>query len=93
MKNTFAFIATLSAFALTACGGGGSDSPVSVNPQTNGGSNTSNPSTPTMNSFVVSGKRILQTLEDLYQLDKQIKSGLVDRYYSFELFLINFKRK
>ena len=45
------------------------------------------------NSFVVSGKRILQTLEDLYQLDKQIKSGLVDRYYSFELFLINFKRK
>jgi DNA polymerase-3 subunit delta len=45
------------------------------------------------NSFVVSGKRVLQTLEDLYQLDKQIKSGLVDRYYSFELFLINFKRK
>ena len=45
------------------------------------------------NSFVISGKRILQTLEDLYQLDWQIKSGLVDRYYSFELFLINFKRK
>ena len=44
-------------------------------------------------SFVISGKRILQTLEDLYQLDWQIKSGLVDRYYSFELFLINFKRK
>ena len=45
------------------------------------------------NSFVISVKRINQTLEDLYQLDKQIKSGLVDRYYSFELFLINFKRK
>ena len=45
------------------------------------------------NSFVISCKRILQALEDLYQLDWQIKSGLVDRYYSFELFLINFKRK
>ena len=45
------------------------------------------------NSFVVSAKRVLQTLEDLYQLDKQIKSGLMDRYYSFELFLINFQRK
>ena len=45
------------------------------------------------NSFVISAKRIMQTLEDLYQLDWQIKSGLVDRYYSFELFLINFKRK
>ena len=45
------------------------------------------------NSFVISARRINQTLEDLYQLDLQIKSGLVDRYYSFELFLINFKRK
>ena len=44
------------------------------------------------NTFVVSSKRINQTLEDLYQLDLQIKSGLVDRFYSFELFLINFKR-
>ena len=44
------------------------------------------------NTFVVSQKRINQTLEELYQLDLQIKSGLVDRYYSFELFLINFKR-
>ena len=44
------------------------------------------------NSFVISQKCINQTLEDLYQLDLQIKSGLVDRYYSFELFLINFKR-
>ena len=46
------------------------------------------------NSFVISSKRILETLEDLYQLDMQIKSGQIsDRYYSFELFLINFKRK
>ncbi len=44
------------------------------------------------NSMVISQKRIKQVLEDLYQLDLQIKSGLVDRYYSFELFLINFKR-
>ena len=44
------------------------------------------------NSFVISSKRINQTLEDLYQLDLNIKSGLVDRFYSFELFLINFKR-
>ena len=44
------------------------------------------------NSFVISQKCINQTLEDLYQLDLQIKSGLVDRYYSFELVLINFKR-
>ena len=44
------------------------------------------------NSMVISQKRINQTLEDLYQLDLQIKSGLVDRFYSFELFLINFRR-
>ena len=44
------------------------------------------------NSFVISQKTINQTLEDLYQLDLNIKSGLVDRFYSFELFLINFKR-
>ena len=44
------------------------------------------------NSFVIAQKTINKTLEDLYQLDLQIKSGLVDRFYSFELFLINFKR-
>lgn len=44
------------------------------------------------NSMIISQKRINQTLEDLYQLDLQIKSGLLDRNYSFELFLINFKR-
>ena len=44
------------------------------------------------NSMIISQKRINQVLEDLYQLDLQIKSGLLDRNYSFELFLINFKR-
>ena len=44
------------------------------------------------NSMVISQKAINQTLEDLYQLDLNIKSGLVDRFYSFELYLINFKR-
>ena len=44
------------------------------------------------NSMMISQNRINQTLEDLYQLDLQIKSGLLDRNYSFELFLINFKR-
>lgn len=44
---------------------------------------------------LISQKKINQTLDDLYQLDLKIKSGLLDRYhsdYSFELFLINFKR-
>ena len=45
------------------------------------------------NSFVVSQNRINQTLEELYQLDLNIKSGLIsDRFYAFELFLINFQR-
>ena len=44
------------------------------------------------NSMVISQKAINRTLEDLYQLDLNIKSGLLDRFYSFELFLINFKR-
>lgn len=45
------------------------------------------------NSMIVSRKVIDQTLEALYQLDFQIKSGIVDRYFSFELFLINFSRQ
>ncbi|HHT67070.1 MAG TPA: DNA polymerase III subunit delta [Erysipelotrichaceae bacterium] len=45
------------------------------------------------NSFVISRKTIAKTLEELFQLDLKIKSGLVDRHYSFELFLINFKRR
>lgn len=41
---------------------------------------------------LISEKAILNALEDLYTLDFEIKSGLVDRYYAFELFLIKFKR-
>ena len=45
------------------------------------------------NTSLVSEKAIHRTLNDLFELDLQIKSGLVDRFYVFELFLINFKRK
>lgn len=41
---------------------------------------------------LISEKAIVKTLEDLYNLDLQIKSGLVDRFYAFELFLIEFTR-
>lgn len=40
---------------------------------------------------MISDKAIKKTLDDLYQLDLDIKSGLVDRNYGFELFLIKFK--
>ena len=40
---------------------------------------------------MISDKAIKRTLDDLYQLDFDIKSGLVDRNYGFELFLIKFK--
>lgn len=43
MKNTFALITILSALTLTACGGGGSDSPVAVNQPTNSGNPVVNP--------------------------------------------------
>ena len=43
-------------------------------------------------TYVMSEKAIHRTLDDLFNLDLQIKSGLVDRFYAFELFLINFKR-
>ncbi len=43
-------------------------------------------------TFNMSEKAIHRTLDDLFNLDLQIKSGLVDRFYAFELFLINFKR-
>ena len=32
-----------------------------------------------------------RTFDELYNLDFQIKSGQVDRFYAFELFLANFK--
>ena len=44
-------------------------------------------------TFAMSEKAIHKTLDDLFNLDLQIKSGQVnDRYYAFELFLINFQR-
>lgn len=39
---------------------------------------------------VYSLDQVLQVLDQLYLLDFQIKSGQVDRYYGFELFLINY---
>ena len=41
---------------------------------------------------LISEKAILRTLDDLYELDYNIKSGQVDRYYAFELFLVKFQR-
>ena len=41
--------------------------------------------------FSISLAKIRKVLDELFELDRQIKSGLVDRYYAFELFLINFK--
>ena len=41
---------------------------------------------------LISEKAILKALDDLYELDYNIKSGQVDRFYAFELFLIEFKR-
>ena len=41
---------------------------------------------------LISEKAILRTLDDLYELDYNIKSGQVDRYYAFELFLLKFQR-
>ena len=45
------------------------------------------------NTSLISEKAIHRTLNELFELDLQIKSGLVDRFYAFELFLINFKRR
>lgn len=42
------------------------------------------------NARNISRKQIAKVLNDLYNLDLQIKSGLIDRSYGFELFLINF---
>ena len=36
--------------------------------------------------------RQAKTIEDLYKLDLDIKSGQVDHLYAFELFLIKFER-
>jgi len=39
----------------------------------------------------INEKKIQDTLESLYKLDLDIKSGQVDRFYAFEIFLLNFK--
>ena len=41
--------------------------------------------------YRISDSTIHKTLNDLYQLDLDIKSGQVDRYYAFEMFLLKFK--
>lgn len=41
-------------------------------------------------SYKMKGIKFEDIFEDLYQLDLQIKSGLIDRDYGFEMFLINF---
>ena len=41
---------------------------------------------------LISEKKIYDTIEDLYKLDLDIKSGQVDHLYAFELFLIKFER-
>lgn len=42
------------------------------------------------NSRSLSRTMLAHALDDLYQLDYNIKSGQIDRFYGFELFLINF---
>ena len=42
------------------------------------------------NRRYLSRRDIAHALDDLYYLDYQIKSGQIDRFYGFELFLINF---
>lgn len=42
------------------------------------------------NARYLSRRQIAHALDDLYNLDVQIKSGLIDRSYGLELFLINF---
>lgn len=42
--------------------------------------------------YSLDDKKIKDTLDKLYQLDFQIKSGQVDRYYALELFLIKFNQ-
>ena len=42
-------------------------------------------------SPLISEATIHKTLDDLYNLDLDIKSGQVDRHYAFEMFLLKFK--
>ena len=41
---------------------------------------------------MISESAVNRTLDDLYNLDLEIKSGRVDRFYAFELFLLKFQR-
>ncbi len=43
------------------------------------------------NSYLINHVDISKILNTLFELDNKIKSGQVDRFYVFELFLINFK--
>ncbi|MCR4880033.1 MAG: DNA polymerase III subunit delta [Bacilli bacterium] len=42
--------------------------------------------------YSIDERKIRDTLDKLYELDYQIKSGQVDRYYALELFLIKFNQ-
>jgi len=42
--------------------------------------------------YGIDDKKIRNTLDELYNLDFQIKSGQVDRHYALELFLIKFNQ-
>lgn len=42
--------------------------------------------------YNIDDKKIRRTLDELYNLDFQIKSGQVDRHYALELFLIKFNQ-
>lgn len=42
--------------------------------------------------YSIDEKKIRRTLDELFNLDYQIKSGQVDRYYALEMFLIKFNQ-
>lgn len=42
--------------------------------------------------YSIDEKKIRRTLDELFDLDYQIKSGQVDRYYALEMFLIKFNQ-
>jgi DNA polymerase-3 subunit delta len=43
------------------------------------------------NAYIMTAEAIEEVIENLFLLDYKIKSGQVDRFYAFELFLIKFK--
>ena len=44
-------------------------------------------------AYSINDDVICKAIDDLYELELHIKSGLVDRFYAFEMFLINFNSK